>query len=137
MTIADGDLDPDPRPEVAVVLVTSEWAAPARPAATVLRELARRWGPSVHALSLDDASDEVLELLEIENVPTWLQLRRAGSEEGPRNSTAQAISDLRAADLAGDHVVLSGIWMLTHRRTGALPKHIVAEEFGPNDGTTS
>ncbi|GAA1490778.1 hypothetical protein [Brachybacterium sacelli] len=136
MSTADGDLDPTSGPEVAVVLVTADWSAPARPAPTVLRELARRWGPAVRALVLKDADDGVLETLDVSSIPTWLRFTRVETEGEPRDPSAPVVRDLRGADLAGEDVVLPGAWELTHRRSGAVPKHIVAEEFGPQDAAS-
>lgn len=131
MSTANGDLDPEPGPEVAVVLVTADWAAPARPATTVLRELTRRWGPTIRALVLKTGDDDVLGTLDVSSIPTWLRFTRVETEGEPQDPSAPVVRDLRGAGLTGEDVCLPGAWELTHRRTGAVPKHIVAEEFGP------
>ncbi|APX33508.1 hypothetical protein BH708_13185 [Brachybacterium sp. P6-10-X1] len=140
MTAPDGDLDPAPGPEVAVLLVTAAWSAPARPAATVLRELARRWGSRVHALLVEDADEEMLDLLGVQTIPTWIRLSRATARGSAVNSSVTTFHettfhDLRATDLHGNPVVLTGAWTITHCRSGALPKHAVDEQFGPDSGS--
>lgn len=118
---------------VAVVLVTADWAGPAKPAATILRELSRRWGEAVHAVLLQDADDALLDLLDVEVVPTWLRFVGRSQEELEETSGLW-VPELRGATVSGESVVLPGPWALTHRRSGALPKHVVAEEFGPSAG---
>lgn len=118
---------------VAVVLVTADWAGPARPAATILRELSRRWGEAVHTVLLQDADDAVLDLLGVEVIPTWLRFV-GRSDQVPGEASGLWVPDLRGATVSGEAVVLPGPWALTHRRSGALPKHVVAAEFGPSDG---
>ena len=183
-------------PDVAVVLVTADWAGPARPAETVLRELSRRWGDTVRAVVVDASQDEMLDLLSVDVVPTWLRFikvtdqvtdspgglgetassiaagavetREAGPEaaaaaqaeaaaeaaavETAAVETAAAgtgaahpgaaeslsrpdehlvLRDLPVTSSTGEHTVMAGTWRLMHRRTGALPKHEIAREFGP------
>lgn len=125
-----GSRSPDP---VAVVLVTADWAGPAKPATTVLQELSRRWGDAVHAVLLEDADEAVLDLLEVAVVPTWMRfIKRA--PEAPQGAPELRVPELRGATVSGEAIVLPGPWELTHRRSGALPKHVVAAEFGPSDG---
>ena len=173
-------------PDVAVVLVTADWAGPARPAETVLRELSRRWGDTVRAVVVEASQDEMLDLLSVDVVPTWLRFikvtdqvtdspgglgetassiaagavetREAGPEaaaaavETAAVETAAAgtgaahpgaaeslsrpdehlvLRDLPVTSSTGEHTVMAGTWRLMHRRTGALPKHEIAREFGP------
>lgn len=182
------EIESPSQPDVAVVLVTADWAGPARPAETVLRELSRRWGDAVRAVVVDASQDEILDLLGVDVVPTWLRFIRVtdqasdgsgdpGSPAGPASTppglvagadatevketgaaatgaagapgaagaagAAEAaggpsridehliLRDLPVASSTGDHTVLAGTWRLTKRRTGALPKHDVAREFGP------
>lgn len=66
-----------------VVLVSASWAGPSRPAPTVLRELGRRWGTAVHTLLVEDPSEEVLDALRVDVVPTWLRFVRAGADGPP------------------------------------------------------
>ena len=120
-----------PTATVAVVLVTGCWSGPAKPAATVLRELSRRWGMSVHAVVLESAEDDVLDLLQVEMVPTWLRFVH-GTDPGADAASALLVHDLSGATVTGEQITLPGPWILTHRRTGALPKHVVAAEFGPS-----
>lgn len=131
MTDPGGDLDPDPGAEVAVLLVSAQWSTPARPAATVLRELARRWGSSVLSLLLEDADEDMLDRLGVETIPTWLRLTKSASRGSTADPSVTVVHDLSAADVLGHEVVLSGAWQITHRRSGAIPKHVVAEVFGP------
>lgn len=164
-------------PGVAVVLVTADWAGPARPAATVLRELSRRWGDAVHTVMVDASQDAALELLGVDVVPTWLRFVRvagtaldgplvphetarsaatgaegavmsaghagvstpdsaegtAGAAEGTADSAEHLLlRDITATSVTGERTVLTGIWKLTIRRSGALPKHEVARDFGPD-----
>lgn len=181
-------------PGVAVVLVTADWAGPARPAATVLRELSRRWGDAVLAVVVDASQDAMLDLLGVDVVPTWLRFNRvvdhvidvpsSADEADPRRATGTAtavastglpalgaensaeatadvsaeataggtaeglaespagseeqliVRDLPVASSTGVQTVLTGIWKLTTRRRGALPKHEVARDFGPDAAAT-
>lgn len=131
MTAPGGGLDPDPGTEVAVLLVSARWSTPARPAATVLRELARRWGSSVLSLELEDAGEDMLDRLGVETIPTWLRLTKSSTQGSPADSAVTPVRDLIATDVLGNEVVLSGPWQITRRRSGAMPKHMVAELFGP------
>lgn len=158
MNPPDGDLDPTAGPEVAVLLVSAPWSTPARPAVTVLRELARRWGSAIRPVMLEDADEDALDRLGIETIPTWLRFTRSAQEgsgsprarfdPGPDPGAAlgatpdadfppNVFRDLPLSDLAGHDVVLEGDWTLTRRRTGALPKHIVDETFGPASDSLS
>lgn len=117
-----------------VVVVSAPWAGPSRPAPTVLRELARRWGGAMQVLIVEDPSDAVLDAWSIEVLPTWLRFVPAPSE--PSESAADAILPIRVDELTGhspdgELTTLLGPWNLVHRRTGAQPKHIVEAEFGP------
>lgn len=137
MTVPGGDLDPDPGNEVAVLLVSAHWSTPARPAATVLRELARRWGSSVLSLLLEDADEDILDQLGIETIPTWLRLTRRSTQGSTVGHAMTQVRDLSATDVLGNEVVLSGTWQITDRRSGAMPKHMVAELFGPPTGSAT
>lgn len=154
-----------------LVLLSADWAGPSRPAPTVLRELARRWGHSMHTLLLDDPDEETLDRWSVEHLPTWLRFDPApapdGTAETSSSCTAQADGEASAADSAGmtategdptgaalpeacsstlyedelrglsaggEQISLPGPWVLTHRRSGALPKHVVESEFGPGAG---
>ncbi|MFC7455727.1 hypothetical protein ACFQS2_00850 [Brachybacterium sp. GCM10030267] len=129
-------------PSQAVVLVTSDWAGPARPAPTVLRELSRRWGSTVATLIIDDPHEDVLDRLEVDVLPTWLGFERgevpddgvAGTDVHATGSALLVVEELRGLGMTGEDLVLAGPWRLVHRRRGALPKHVVASEFGPRSG---
>ena len=43
-------------------------------------------------------------------------------------------SELHGLTPGGEELVLGGPWRLTHRRSGALPKHVVDAELGPEAG---
>ncbi len=123
---------------VAIVLVTADWAGPSRPAPTLLRELSRRWGSAVRAVLVDSAQDDVLDLLEVEVVPTWLRLHPVESVDATADDALMGVvEDLAGKTPTGDDIVLSGRWAVNHRRTGALPKHVIAEEFGPGEVSRS
>lgn len=116
-----------------VVLVSASWAGPSRPAPTVLRELSRRWGSSILTLLVEDPDGDVLEQWHIDALPTWLRFR-AGAP-GTALADAQgglSVPSLRGTAPNGETLVLEGPWSLTHRRTGALAKHTVETEFGPD-----
>lgn len=110
-----------------VVLVSAPWAGPSRPAPTVLRELARRWGESVRTLLIEDPDEAVLDELHVSVLPTWLRFvpADAGAEE------TLCVRELSGRGPDGQEVVLPGPWRRAHERTGALPKHEVDREFGP------
>lgn len=116
---------PDPP---VVVLISADWAGPSRPAPTVLRELARRWGTAIRTLWIEDPAEEVLDLLEVEVLPTWLRFS-PGPEETDGGSPA--VLALQGRDAGGAEVTLPGPWRVERRRTGALPKHVIDTEFGP------
>ena len=109
-----------------LVLVSADWAAPSRPAPTLLRELSRRWGSSMQCLLVEDPEDAFLDRWAIEHLPTWL--RFVADDEGGEQS------DLHGLTPGGEELVLDGPWRLTHRRSGALPKHVVDAELGPEAG---
>lgn len=106
-----------------VVLVSADWAGPSRPAPTVLRELARRWGEGRRTLLIEDPDDAVLDQLQVNVLPTWLL---CAPGEGP-----QTIPELSGTTGSGEDAVWEGPWQVLHRRDGALPKHAVDAEFGP------
>lgn len=115
-----------------LVLVSAPWAGPARPAPTVLRELARRWGPAIRVLLVEDPTDELLEHYYVDVLPTWLQfVHGAGGADGGCGEERLILQELHGTDLAGDDVSVAGPWKLMHRRTGAQPKHVIDAEFGP------
>lgn len=128
-----------------VVLVSASWAGPSRPAPTVLRELGRRWGTAALTLLVEDPSEEVLDDLRIEVVPTWLRFVRASSdvEEGSGTdeqssqhdsepSAAHVLPSLEGQSPDGRPVRVEGPLRLTHRLEGAQPKHVVADVLGPS-----
>lgn len=141
-----------------LVLVTASWCAPARPAVTILRELSRRWGPDRTAVHLLDPEPALLDALGVEVLPTWLLLEHAGpgdpsaapdtsaqpsppdapdAPEAERSTTGRTAVHRTVCDSTllrtptGERIELRGSWTELHRRTGALPKHIIDEEFGP------
>lgn len=116
-----------------VVLVSASWAGPSRPAPTVLQELSRRWGSRILTLLVEDPEDDVLEQWDVDVVPTWLRFR-AGAPEAPPDGAQERLTVPTLSGLApeGDVRLLTGSWTLTHRRTGALAKHEVETEFGPD-----
>lgn len=119
-------------PRTVVVLVSASWADPSRPAPTVLRELSRRWGDAVHTVLIEDPSDELLDLWQVDALPTWLR-----GESGPGAAVSSAderslvLSELSGVNAHGEPVSLPGPWIFVHRLTGAQPKHVVEAEFGP------
>ncbi|GAA4519947.1 hypothetical protein GCM10023160_04500 [Brachybacterium paraconglomeratum] len=116
-----------------VVLVSAPWAGPSRPAPTVLRELGRRWGSRVLTLLVEDPEDEVLQQWEVDVLPTWLRFRHgvpAASQEGTEGLLT--VPSLSGQAPTGERLVLNGPWTLTRRRSGALAKHDVESEFGPD-----
>lgn len=144
-----------------LVLVTASWCAPARPAVTILRELSRRWGPARTAVHLLDPEPARLDALGVEVLPTWLLLEHAGpgnpsaapdTSDQPSPPDAPDAPDAPGAERSttgrtavhrtvcdstllptptGERIELRGSWTELHRRTGALPKHVIDEEFGP------
>ena len=121
---------PEPGARPVVVLISATWAGPSRPAPTVLRELSRRWAGELSVVLLEDPLEEVLEQLEVELVPTWVRLEAAGSATASRAGTMRHL-EITGTGTDGQELVLAGAWLETHRRTGALPKHVIDAEFGP------
>ena len=128
------------QPRAAVALVSATWAGPSRPAPTVLRELARRWDGAVHSLLVEDPPDELLEAWKIDALPTWLRFQpgvepaQGAVETHGDDEVAEdplVVPELRGFGPDGAALTLPGPWTLTHRRTGAQPKHVVEAEFGP------
>ena len=140
------------RDRTAVVLVTASWCGPCLPAPTVLRELDRRWDGAVHAVLIEDPSDDVLDQLAVDVLPVWLQLtaseRGTGIDgvHGDREPAAAAdivtertgafplAQDLTGTGRKGSAVRLAGEWAIAVRHDGALPKHEVDTRFGPSAG---
>lgn len=58
-----------------VLLISAEWALPARPAVTVLTELQRRWDPRVTRALVAEAIPSVLDSFSVDRLPTWILLR--------------------------------------------------------------
>lgn len=149
-----------------LVLLSADWAVPSRPAPTLLRELARRWGPAMHTLLVEDPDDELLDHWGVTHLPTWLRFVPDSSQEtsengdgtstrafasgtpddadrdegqvregeSPESEGALREMTLRGHAPGGAERVLIGPWVLSHRRTGALPKHVVESELGPEAG---
>ena len=132
-------------PQTVVVLVSASWAGPSRPAPTVLRELARRWGGTPTALLVEDPDDALLERWQVEHLPTWIACRRmeegqtpvgADEEESPSVTPTEGaapcvLTGLEGCTPTGDPLSLPGRWQVVRRHSGALPKHVVEAEFGP------
>ncbi|WP_157975598.1 hypothetical protein [Brachybacterium sp. YJGR34] len=112
-----------------VVLVSADWAGPSRPAPTVLLELGRRWGTEVTTLLVEDPSEEILDQLQVEVLPTWIGALPATA--GTTDPATPTVERLDGRTPAGEETSLPGPWKLVHRRSGALPKHEIDEEFGP------
>lgn len=122
-----------------VVLVSASWAGPSRPAPTVLRELGRRWRGALRTLLVEEPDDDLVDSWRIEFLPTWLRFRHGGAavgeverRDGHDGHDGLIVPDLRGAAPSGEIVTLPGPWRLVHRRSGALPKHVVEAEFGPD-----
>lgn len=149
-----------------LVLLSADWAGPSRPAPTLLRELARRWGPAMHTLLVEDPDDEILDRWGVTHLPAWLRfvpdLPRANSanettptptslgdgthqdaqtEDDRLGAGDEPVEDdrrhglredvLRGRSPGGADLTVPGPWVLSHRRSGALPKHAVETELGP------
>jgi hypothetical protein len=120
---------------VLLVLVTAAWSLPARPATTALRELAPRWGGDIHPL-VADARPDVLDLLHVESVPTWIFLRPAPEgepaatpEQGHVRRSIPSGICVHTAD--GQETTLDpGDWEELDRFVGALPKVEIDRRFG-------
>lgn len=113
------------------VVVSAPWAGPSRPAPTVLRELARRWGTAVQVLIVEEPSEDLLEHWQVDVLPTWLRFLPAATNVRSHGAQELILDELAGTDLDGADVTLTGPWELVHRRTGAQPKHLIDAEFGP------
>lgn len=83
------------------VLVAPPWCAPARPALVIAPELARRWGPALPLLVLEEPTPEQLGVLGVDHLPTWLLLTAQGTppgKDGSRTATAEDSPEGREAD---------------------------------------
>lgn len=131
----DDGVAPVPAGAAVVVLVSSSWAGPSRPAPTVLRELSRRWGDAVRTMLIDDPAGDVLDALRIEHLPTWLRFLPAPpaghADPQEEDEDRLGVGELHGSSMRGEPLSLPGPWILDHRRSGALPKHVVDDEFGP------
>jgi hypothetical protein len=81
---------------------------------------------------LEDPSDEILDRWEVKHLPAWL---RFTPEQAAHDSSEAGVlreETLHGRSPGGAEVALKGPWVLTHRRSGALPKHVVDSEFGPD-----
>lgn len=123
----------------ALVLVSADWSLPSRPAPTVLRELARRPGPPVRALLIEDPERDALDALGVSVLPTWMVLAPVSGSGASDASAGRAgetrldaldgdvvLTDLVGNDPGGEPLRLEGPWRVLRRSEGALPKHAVA-----------
>lgn len=55
--------------------------------------------------------------------------RDAGEDRDDERALRE--TTLRGHAPGGAELALTGPWVLSHRRTGALPKHVVESELGP------
>lgn len=115
-----------------VVLLSADWAGPSRPAPTLLQELTRRWGAAMHTILLEDPGDEILDRWEVTHLPTWLRFVPAEAAHVSSDTGALREETLHGQSPGGAELTLPGPWVLTHRRSGGLPKHVVESEFGPD-----
>lgn len=113
----------------AVVLISASWAGPSRPAPTVLTELSRRWGSCAHTILVEDPDDELLDQWDVQMLPTWMRFAPRALLDG---EGALCVARLTGTGPGGEPLELEGPWTLTRRRSGALPKHAVDTEFGPD-----
>lgn len=103
----------------------------------MLRELSRRWGARVLTAAIEDPTDVQLDALGVDYVPAWLKLQRAARDPAPRAPDGENTEHGREVDLltvlgvSVDPEAWAGAWRIVHQRSGALPKHVVHEEFGP------
>lgn len=156
MTPGPAQAEADGSTEQVLVLVSAPWAGPSRPAPTVLRELARRWGDALTVVLIEEPSEEVLEQWDIDVLPTWALLQRPAEGHGaplptrrarhtpptapggePTDTCAAApgaavTGEVRGVGARGELIVLPGPWEVIRRVTGAQPKHVVDAEFGPS-----
>lgn len=100
-----------------VLLIAPRWAAPARPALLIAPELSRRWKGRPRLLVVDDPDHDLLEAIDVEEVPTWLrfedrtdaELMSAESPEVPDDRPSTAIATLlRNSASNGDPLVIPG-----------------------------
>ena len=85
---------------------------------------------------IEDPSDEVLAALRVENLPTWMRFvpePAAGlTPAAESGETDLRVAELTGTSMSGQPLSLAGPWVLTHGRSGALPKHVIDAEFGPS-----
>lgn len=130
MTAQQSHVAPPPADDVpAVVLISASWAEPSRPAPTVLTELSRRWGSSAHTLLVEDPDDDLLDQWDVQMLPTWMRFTPRALLD---DESGLCVAQLTGTGPRGEPLVLEGPWTLSHRRSGALPKHVVDADFGPN-----
>ncbi|WP_422116057.1 hypothetical protein [Brachybacterium sp. UNK5269] len=83
----------------------------------------------MRTLLIEDPDDAALEQLRVTVLPTWLRFVAADADP---ETDAVCVPELRGRGGGGEELVLPGPWRLDHERTGALPKHEVDREFGPD-----
>lgn len=59
-----------------VVLIAPTWCAPARPGLLIAPELERRWGGDPRLVVVEEPTEELLDLLAVDVVPTWIRLEQ-------------------------------------------------------------
>ena len=127
-------------PRAAVALVSAPWGGPPPPPPPPRRGRAPPRGRAVHSLLVEDPPDELLEAWKIDALPTWLRFQpgvepaQGAVETHGDDEVAEdqlVVPELRGFGPDGAALTLPGPWTLTHRRTGAQPKHVVEAEFGP------
>lgn len=113
------------------MLISAAWAGPSRPAPTALRELSRRWAGDVRTVLLEEPGSEAIDQLDISLVPTWIRLEPAHSYSAGQQGMMRDL-EISGMGADGQDLILTGQWVETHRRTGALPKHVIDAEYGPH-----
>lgn len=117
--VADGD-----SPAVVLILCAAPWALPSRPAPTVVQELGRGWGTTVHTIVLNPPTQSQREHLDVDAFPTWFVCLPASPQEEGSDQLAS--------------VGFASGWRVHDRRVGAMPKHAVRDwvaSVAPQDGT--
>lgn len=111
-----------------VLFVTASWAPTCRPSLSVARELGRKYAERTRLLTIEDPSDDEIDLLAVDMLPCWIAVTgsdRATPEppESAPDGEPESFAAVERPSLAA--VVAAPEWEHREVLVGAHPKHAV------------